>query len=41
MALAAASKRVKVFEIGKTDEGRECLVIAVSDEEDYPQSRHV
>jgi len=32
-ALAAASKRVKVFEIGKTDEGRECLVIAVSDED--------
>jgi hypothetical protein len=32
-ALAAASKRVKVFEIGQTDEGRECLVIAVSDED--------
>ncbi len=32
-ALAAASKRVKVFQIGKTDEGRECLVIAVSDED--------
>ena len=32
-ALAAASKRVKVFEIGPTDEGRQCLVAAVSDEE--------
>jgi hypothetical protein len=31
-ALAAASKRVKIFEAGKTDEGRDCLVIAVSDE---------
>jgi hypothetical protein len=32
-ALAAASKRVKVFSVGKTDEGRECLVAVVSDEE--------
>jgi hypothetical protein len=32
-ALAAASKRVKVFEIGATDEGRQCLVAVVSDEE--------
>jgi hypothetical protein len=32
-ALAAASKRVKIFQLGKTDEGRECLVIAVSDED--------
>src|SRR5271165_974408 len=30
-ALAAASKRVKVFSVGTTDEGRECLVTAVSD----------
>jgi hypothetical protein len=32
-ALAAASKRVKLFPIGKTDEGRECLVVAIADEE--------
>ena len=32
-ALAAASKRVKVLPAGTTDEGRECIVIAVSDEE--------
>jgi len=32
-ALAAASKRVKVFEIGATDEGRQCLVTVISDEE--------
>jgi len=32
-ALAAASRRVKVFEIGATDEGRQCLVAAVSDDE--------
>src|SRR5580704_4356296 len=32
-ALAAASKRVKVFEIGATDEGRQCLVAVVSDED--------
>ncbi|HEY1338363.1 MAG TPA: M14 family zinc carboxypeptidase, partial [Bryobacteraceae bacterium] len=32
-ALAAASKRVKVFSAGQTDEGRDCLVIAVSDED--------
>src|SRR5215475_530986 len=32
-ALAAATPRVKVFEAGKTDEGRECLVTAVADEE--------
>jgi len=31
-ALAAASPRVKVFEAGLTDEGRQCLVIAVADE---------
>ena len=32
-ALAAASKRVKIIPAGKTDEGRECLVIAVADED--------
>ncbi len=32
-ALAAASKRVKVLPAGTTDEGRECLVVAVSDED--------
>src|SRR6516162_3051986 len=32
-ALAAASKRVKLLAAGTTDEGRECLVIAVADEE--------
>jgi hypothetical protein len=31
-ALEAASKRVKVFSAGQTDEGREQLVVAVSDE---------
>jgi hypothetical protein len=31
-ALATASKRVKVLPAGLTDEGRECLVIAISDE---------
>ncbi len=32
-ALAAASKRVKLLPIGTTDEGRECLVVAIADEE--------
>src|ERR1051325_3987392 len=32
-ALAAASPRVKVLSAGKTDEGRECLIAVVSDEE--------
>ena len=32
-ALAAASPRVKIIPAGLTDEGRECLVIAVSDED--------
>ncbi|MEO8595652.1 MAG: M14 family zinc carboxypeptidase [Candidatus Solibacter sp.] len=32
-ALAAASKRVKVLPAGVTDEGRECLVVAIADEE--------
>ena len=32
-ALAAASKRVKLIPTGTTDEGRECLVVAIADEE--------
>jgi hypothetical protein len=32
-ALEAASKRVKVFSAGLTDEGRECIVVTVSDED--------
>src|SRR5450432_2534709 len=32
-ALATASKRVKIFAAGQTDEGRECMVIAISSEE--------
>ena len=32
-ALAAASPRVKILPAGTTDEGRECLVVAVADEE--------
>src|SRR5215467_920695 len=32
-ALASASKRVKLLPAGTTDEGRECLVIAISDED--------
>src|ERR1017187_9614868 len=32
-ALAGASKRVKILPAGTTDEGRECLVAAISDEE--------
>src|SRR5262249_41358488 len=32
-ALAAASKRVKVIPAGTTDEGRECLVTVISDED--------
>src|SRR5262249_26329651 len=32
-ALESASKRVKVLPAGKTDEGRECLVIAIADED--------
>ncbi len=32
-ALAAASPRVKIFPAGTTDEGRECIVIAVADED--------
>jgi hypothetical protein len=32
-ALAAATPRVKVFDIGKTEEGRDWIVVAVADEE--------
>ena len=32
-ALAAASKRVKVLPAGTTDEGRECLVVVIADED--------
>ncbi len=32
-ALAAASPRVKVFDIGKTEEGRDWILVAVADEE--------
>ncbi len=32
-ALAAASKRVRVFSAGQTDEGRDCIVVAISSEE--------
>src|SRR5580700_1104089 len=32
-ALAAASKRVKIFPAGQTDEGREQMVVAISDED--------
>lgn len=31
-ALAAASPRVRVFSIGQTDEGRECLVVMIANE---------
>ncbi|HEV3196968.1 MAG TPA: M14 family zinc carboxypeptidase [Bryobacteraceae bacterium] len=32
-ALAAASKRVKILPAGTTDEGRECIIVAISDED--------
>jgi len=32
-ALAAASKRVKILQAGTTDEGRDCLVMAIADED--------
>jgi len=32
-ALAAASKRVKIIPAGTTDEGRECLMVAIADED--------
>ena len=31
-ALAAATPRVKVFDIGKTEEGRDLVVVAIADE---------
>ena len=36
--MAAASKRVKVFEIGPTDEGRQCLVTVIGDAHHGPRS---
>jgi hypothetical protein len=36
-ALSAATPRVKVFPIGKTEEGREMIVVVVSDEENIRQ----
>ena len=38
-ALAAKSPRVKVLDIGRTDEGRECLVVFVSSEAEHPRPR--
>src|SRR5215831_18045116 len=32
-ALAAASKRVKVMTVGTTDEGKECLIAVIADED--------
>jgi hypothetical protein len=32
-ALAAATPRVKVFDIGKTEEGRDWILVAIADEE--------
>ena len=32
-ALAAASRRVKILPAGTTDEGRECIVVAIADED--------
>jgi hypothetical protein len=39
-ALEAASPRVKVFSIGKTEEGREMIVVAVSSEENIRNLDH-
>ena len=39
-ALAAKTPRVKVFSIGKTDEGRECVVVAVGSEESIRNIDH-
>lgn len=39
-ALAAASPRVKVFPVGKSEEGREMLLVAVSDETNISQLDH-
>jgi hypothetical protein len=39
--LAKASPRVKVFRVGKTEEGREFLLVAVSDEANIAQLDHL
>jgi hypothetical protein len=39
-ALAAATPRVKVFDIGKTEEGRDWIVVAVADEETVKNLDH-
>jgi len=39
-ALAAATPRVKVFDIGKTEEGRDWIVVAVADEETIKNLDH-
>jgi hypothetical protein len=39
-ALAAATPRVKVFDIGKTEEGRDWMVVAVADEETIKNLDH-
>jgi hypothetical protein len=39
-ALAAATPRVKVFDIGKTEEGRDWMVVAVADEETLKNLDH-
>jgi Zinc carboxypeptidase len=40
-ALAAASPRVKVFTVGKSEEGREFMLVAVSDEANIAQLDHL
>ncbi|MGH9735464.1 MAG: M14 family zinc carboxypeptidase, partial [Candidatus Acidiferrales bacterium] len=40
-ALAAASPRVKVFTVGRSEEGREFMLIAVSDESNIAQLDHL
>ena len=39
--LAKASPRVKVFRVGKTEEGRDFLLVAVSDESNMAQLDHI
>jgi Zinc carboxypeptidase len=40
-ALAAASPRVKVFTVGKSEEGRDFMLVAVSDESNIAQLDHL
>ena len=40
-ALAAASPRVKIFNVGKSEEGRDFMLIAVSDESNIAQLDHL